>query len=175
MKILKSITLLALVSHLCGCVAAALNTSTLAVKAIPRAELKVAAEAGDAESQYKLGNSYCCMGPGFDTQTATIWYCKAARQGNAEAMFELGRIYLGEVSRTPAPGQKVMRKFVAKESASHAHMWLSLAVAANHEDARAKLARLEEHIGEPDLLQGRAFLTDWQHVACEYEEVFARD
>lgn len=126
-----------------GCVGVAANTSTLAIKSAARDDLRPLAEAGDAAAQYELGKSYCCMGPGFDTQTATEWLCKSAHQGNADAIYELGRIFRGDVSRTPAPGQKLMRALKAESSMSHAMMWLALASQMGHAEAGEGLADLE--------------------------------
>ena len=157
---------------LTGCVAAAVNSSTLAIKGASRGDLLPKAETGDSAAQYLLGKSYCCMGPGFDTQIATEWFCKAARQGSADAMYELGRIYLGDLSRTPAPGQKLRRALTAKQSVSHAHMWLSMADNAGDEQALELLTKLNVSIDQDDLKLARQLAPDWQVVACEYEEVF---
>ena len=157
---------------LTGCVAAAVNSSTLVVKGAARGDLLPEAEAGDSTAQYRLGKSYCCMGPGFDTQTATEWLCKAARQGNTDAMYELGRIYLGDLSRTPAPGQKLRRALTAKRSPSHAHMWLSVASNDGHEHALELLTELNVSIDQDELDLARQLAPNWQAVACEYEEIF---
>ena len=158
---------------LSGCVGAAMNASTLAVKSAPRDELLPLAEAGDSSAQYELGKSYCCMGVGFDTQTATEWLCKAARQGNADAMYELGRIYDGDVSRTMAPGQKLMRAVRAKESPAHAYLWLSLAALADHPEAQERLAELRKKMSDGDGVIADRMREAWRVAPCEYNEVFA--
>lgn len=155
-----------------GCVGAAVNSTTYAVKAAPRAELEPLAEAGEAEAQYELGKSYCCMGPGFDTQTATEWLCRAARQKNREAMLELGRIYLGDVSRTAAPGQKLLRAVSAKEAKPVAYVWLTRASDNGHEKAQEWLGRLTTRMTEEDLRRAEEFDKKWPDVPCEYNQVF---
>ncbi len=155
-----------------GCVAAAVNTSALAVKGSGRAEVEPRAEAGDAVAQYELGKSYCCMGVGFDTQTATVWLCKAARQGNADAMYELGRIYTGDISRTPAPGQKIRRALSARESPAQAYRWLARAAAAGHEDARTLRDGLEPDLDAAARAQAAELEKSWRDAPCEYDEVF---
>ena len=155
-----------------GCVGATMSASTYAVKAGPRNELQPLAEGGDSAAQYELGKSYCCMGPGFDTQTATKWLCKAAHQGNADAMYELGRIYQGDVSRTMAPGQKLMQAMKAKESRPHAELWLSLAASANHPDARKRLAEITKRISENEGAIATRLKAAWRNAPCEYERVF---
>ena len=166
------IGLICLAVILNGCVGVAINSSTLALKALPRAQLEELAEQGDADAQYELGLSHCCMGVGFDTQIATEWLCKAAHQRQVDAMYELGRIYLGEVSRTPAPVQKVIRVATARESYPHAYMWLTLANDMNHKDAGRKLSSLKKDISEEDVKQSLDFTENWEIVACEYNDVF---
>jgi TPR repeat protein len=52
------------------------------------------AEAGDAESQYKLGNKYYSgHGVRRDYSKAEFWFRKAAEQGNPDSQFMLGGLY----------------------------------------------------------------------------------
>ncbi|MCP5144918.1 MAG: sel1 repeat family protein [Gammaproteobacteria bacterium] len=175
MKILLKLFALTMAAALLsGCVGVAINGSTLALKALPRAEIEKLAVKGDADAQYELGLSHCCMGVGFDTQVATQWLCKAAAQGQRDAMYELGRIYLGEVSRTPAPVQKVLRAATAKKSPAHAYYWLSHAVELEQADAARKLRKLEQTISDTEREQAADLSPDPARVACEYDVVFAK-
>ena len=56
---------------------------------------KKAADQGDAEAQYNLGDAYR-LGAGVpeDYEQAVYWYRKAADQGDAEAQFILGVMYV---------------------------------------------------------------------------------
>ncbi|TNE30703.1 MAG: sel1 repeat family protein [Alphaproteobacteria bacterium] len=155
-----------------GCVAAGIGGTTYAVKASARGNYVQAAEAGDAEAQFKLGQSHCCMGPGFSTQRATEWLCRAAHQDHRRAQYELGRIYLGEVSRTPAPGQKILRAVTARSDPEVAFVWLTLASADGDEDAQGKLAKLTEKMPEAAVLSAHGKLADWREMPCEYHSVF---
>ena len=166
------VLLVAAAGGLSGCVAAAVNTTTIAVKSAPRDELQPQAEAGDPVAQYELGKSYCCMGPGFDTQTATKWLCKAARQKNREAMLELGRIYLGDVSRTAAPGQKLLRLATAKEAMPLAYVWLTRASANGHPKAEEWLQKLASRMTDEDMRLATQFDQKWPDIPCEYDQVF---
>jgi len=112
------------------------------------------------------------MGPGFDTQVATEWLCKAARQDHAGAMFELGRIYAGDVSRTLAPGQKVMKALRAQRSTRHALMWMMLAEQHGNEGAVAKLEAFRKDAAENVAREAEVMAAAWQSEACEYREVF---
>lgn len=158
---------------LSGCAAVVASSSTLAIKSLPRAELEKNAEAGDAQAQYELGLANCCMGVGFSTQVATEWLCKAADQGHPDAMYELGRIYLGEVSRTPSLVQKLRRLAIAKESQAHAYIWLSQAKQNGHEKAVKKLRELEEKISLEDKEHAVLLFYDRENAACKYDQVFA--
>jgi hypothetical protein len=64
------------------------------------------ASSDDPVDQFKLGNTYCCKGGGpmddlsiYDNVKATLWYCRAARQGNAPAQLQLARLYSGHAIR----------------------------------------------------------------------------
>ena len=172
MRALIAIFAIGMATSVTGCVAAAVNTSTYAIKAMPRSELQPRADAGDAAAQYELGKSWCCMGPGFDTQTATEWFCKSARQGNVDAMYELGRVYLGEISRTPAPGQKLRRALTAQTSPVHAHLWLSMAAAGGHELAASRLARLSESMTDEGRAASEKLAAAWRDAPCDHRAVF---
>lgn len=158
--------------NLSACVGMAIKGSTLAVKSIGRGELEQLAEAGNADAQYELGKSHCCTGAGFDTQLATEWLCKAAGQGQRDAMYELGRIYLGELSRTPAPIQKVRQLVTAKESRAHAWYWLDKANDLAQPDAPRKLRTLEGQITAEERQQAAAMTNTPESIPCEYDDVF---
>ncbi len=71
-----------------------------------RLRLRSLAENGDKDSQYQLGNTYCCgSGGGFwDTAEAVKWWCKAAVQGQKEAAEAILRVG-GECALTPKSPQ----------------------------------------------------------------------
>lgn len=156
-----------------GCVAAGIGGTTYAVKASQRGDLEVAAKAGDAEAQYELGLSHCCMGPGFSTQTATEWLCESARQGYAPAQYELGRIYAGEVSRTPAPGQKVLRAVTAKSDPVASYVWFQLAADGGEERAVSRAEDALADLTKVDVMAAEASRANWREMACHYDDVFA--
>jgi TPR repeat protein len=173
MSTLIRLGFLALIAiNLSACVGMAINGSTLAVRSMGRGELEQLSEAGNADAQYELGVSHCCMGVGFDTQLATEWLCKAASQGQRDAMYELGRIYLGEVSRTPAPMQKVRQLATAKESRAHAWYWLDKAESLVQPDAARKLRTLERKITEEEHQHAAAMTDTPESIPCEYDDVF---
>ncbi len=172
-RLLMACTGALLLALLNGCAGVAISSGTYAVKSADREALQPRAEAGDAQAQYSLGMSWCCMGPGFDTQTSTQWLCRAATHGNAEALYELGRIYQGEISRTPAPGQKLVRLLTANSSPAHALAFYTLAAHAGHAEAATRQAQLEAASDEATRLSAQAIQQDFSGQ-CEYDSVFAR-
>lgn len=58
------------------------------------ADYRTAAEQGDAQAQFQLGQCYeKGLGIDIDSAEAVKWYTKAADQGNADAMYSLGLCY----------------------------------------------------------------------------------
>lgn len=168
---IRVLAVLSLATVLTGCAAAAIGGGTYAVKATQRDDLQPSADAGDAEAQYRLGKSWCCMGPGFDTQKATEWLCKAATQGHESAFYELGRIYDGEVSRTPAPGQKLIRFATAKRSLAHAVAFYGLAAKMGNSDAESRKEALAKKLDTVQQSQAASISSDFSST-CTYEDVF---
>lgn len=160
-----------LIAVLCGCAAAAIGGGTYAVKAAQRDDLRPSANAGNAEAQYRLGKSWCCMGPGFDTQKATEWLCRAAAQGHELALHELGRIYDGQVSRTPAPGQKLIRIAAAKRSTPHALAFYSLAANLGNPDSVSRKEEIAQKLEAAEQYRADAISSDFSS-SCTYEQVF---
>ena len=85
------------------------------------------AKAGDEDAQVAIGQAY---EKGVDTATdkveATKWYRKAADQGNAEAMFRLGRIVsegAQGVKKSPELAAKLYES-AAKQGHVEAENWL---------------------------------------------------
>ena len=163
--------IVAAVAFLQGCAGAAISSSTYAAKASGRDALRVRADQGEAQAQYELGKLWCCMGPGFDTQTATQWLCRAALQGHPESLFELGRIYEGDISRTPAPGQKLLRMIRAEASPAHALAFYSLAADAGHSEAAARREALDREADSATRRHAGSLTADYDG-SCEYESVF---
>ena len=56
--------------------------------------VRAAAEQGDAQAQYQLGQCYeKGLGTAVDSAQAVQWYTRAAEQGDADAMYSLGLCY----------------------------------------------------------------------------------
>ncbi len=64
------------------------------IKAEEIARWTYAANGGDAEAQYRMGKAFCCgPRPYYNTYDALRWFCKSAKQGQRDALFEVGKIY----------------------------------------------------------------------------------
>ncbi|MGE0742925.1 MAG: tetratricopeptide repeat protein [Hyphomonadaceae bacterium] len=168
----RHIVFVAAILLLPGCVGASVSGATYAVRASQRGNFEPAAERGDPEAQYRLGMLHCCMGPGFSAQTATEWLCRSAHQGYAPAQFELGRIYAGEIARTPTPGQQIVRVVTARRDPVRSHVWFQLAAAQNYERAADRAAESLSELGEQERAAAGAALASWQDMPCRYDEVF---
>ena len=168
---LKSIAILLCLVSLVGCAGAVISGGTYAIESSKRAELNTLANEGDAQAQYELGKAWCCMGPGFNTQIATEWLCKAAAQNQPEALFELGLIYSGDISRTPAPGQKLLKLAKAKKSEAHALAFFSLAGQLGIEKAARKAKNLNFEVDDVVRFRAKEIQKEIDG-ACTYEEVF---
>lgn len=57
-------------------------------------KLALAAEQGDAKSQFELGVTYYSPGPDQDFPKALFWLSKASEQGHARATYELAIMYI---------------------------------------------------------------------------------
>ena len=158
-----------------GCVAAGIHGTTYAVKASDRGGLEDAAVAGDPVAQTKLGISYCCRGPGFSTQKATEWLCRAAAQDFPIAQYELGRIYDGATSRTPAPGQKLTHIALSKKNQPLSLMWFERAAAGGHEKAAERAKDMRDDLNAEELAEAAAYAADWRAAPCRYDEAFNDD
>jgi len=179
----KLIILMVLTLSLKGCITTATvvgaAAGSLAVQKAIRVQNMDSAIQGDPAAQAKVGTSYCCAGPGFSTQKATEWYCKAARQEYVPAFYALGRIYIGEVTRIPHPGLYIAAEATSKKNLAVSLMWLQLAADGGSAKARRKIKALEWNYKDAKVLFERASAEaaakkeNWRSQPCEYNKVFA--
>ena len=79
-------------SALSGCVSLVIGGADYASDSIKYSRNIEAATDGDAEAQYAVGDAMCCSPESID------WYCRAADQGESNAMFRLGQVYSGDAA-----------------------------------------------------------------------------
>ena len=96
------------------------------------AQTKMAAEAGDAAAQYRLGLAYQSV---IDYFNAEAWFYKSAVQGFADAQYSLGSLWLMSVSY-----QQNGRGTTRKAKPAEAVDWLTKAAAQGHHPAMQVLA-----------------------------------
>jgi hypothetical protein len=107
-----------------------------------------AAEQGDAEAQFSLGNMFI-EGQGIprDEQQAISWFRKAAEQGFIPAQVNLGVMY--------AQGQGVERNLV------EAHKWFNIAGGAVDEEGMDLREAVEEEMSPAEISEAMRLAKDW--------------
>ncbi len=112
-------------------------------------ELKILADRGDAEAQYKLGNWYeRSEGVPKDLVRAFEWWLKAAAQGYGKAQYSVGFAY--------QDGEGVNRDLV------RGYVWFSLAAAQGNEDAKSKRDHLGLSLTQDQYTEGKRLLSGWK-------------
>lgn len=107
-----------------------------------------AAEQGNAEAQFSLGNMYA-EGHGVpqDDQQSISWFSKAAEQGFMPAQVNLGVMY--------AQGQGVERNLI------EAHKWLNIAGGAVDEEGLDLRETVEEQMTPDEILEAMRLAKNW--------------
>ncbi len=177
-QIVKSILGLAVMATMLGgCATAAIQGASRAKDQAVIASNEDAAAAGDADAQYKVGESHCCSLAGamgvLNNQEATHWFCKAAAQGNADAEYELGRIYSGDLVRgMNGPAKLAALVTNAPENKPLALMWLNLAATHGNTDAADKADELKKKMKPLEIAGAAVGLRDPQAQPCEWNDVY---
>jgi len=109
---------------------------------------KKAAEQGNAEAQFSLGNMYA-EGHGVpqDDQQSISWFRMAAEQGFAPAQVNLGVMY--------TLGQGVEQSLV------EAHKWFNIAGGAVDEDGMDLREAVEEQMTPTEISESMRLAKDW--------------
>ena len=87
---LKFFIVIVLLVILTAC--APITTSQVGYDNAQRLNLRAAADQGDAETQYLLGESYCCGNGYYSTDEAVKWWCRAALQTHLDAKQRLSEV-----------------------------------------------------------------------------------
>ena len=173
----KCVAVLIAATTLAGCAGVALEGANIAKdKAEAQANMS-AAQAGDAEAQYKVGKSLCCAvdegGPSFyNTQEAVAWLCKSAAQNYSPAALKLGEIYAGNL----VSGLRVMRRAAEKvvqprTNLSVSYAWLQRATALGNADAAGPAADVWRKVTPAQQAQATALSSGKAPLACEWTQV----
>lgn len=144
---------------LAGCAAPAIEVANVARDRIVYQNNIAAAEAGNAEAQYRVGNALCCsVGSGqpfYNTDQAKDWLCRSAEQGYAPAMMRLGRIYNGELT----DGVRAIRRAINAsstnvESPAIAWAWFSFAADAGASEGSSRASDLFQAMSQAQRAEG---------------------
>ena len=129
------------------------------IKASELSRWTYAANGGDAEAQYHMGKAFCCgKRPYYNTYDALKWFCKAAKQGQRDAMLEIGKIYDN--------AQKDDGSMIPRDNVL-AYVYFKKAVEHGNEKAlsfqEAKAARLNSMQKQ----KAQNILEQWPEIQCE--------
>ena len=140
-----------------------------------------AANAGNAEAQFKVGDALCCSldddEAGFyDTQKSVAWLCKSAAGGYAPAELKLGKIYSGD----RVEGVRLMRRAAqavagSEENRPVAYAWMSLAWAHNVEDAESHAKSLWSDLTPEQRDAAKTMVEKGPPFPCEWNDVKPTD
>lgn len=173
----KLLLLSVIVLALNGCAAAAIQGASRASDQATILAYEDDAEKGDAVAQYKLGMAHCCTIAGsmgvLNNQKATHWFCKAAYQDNADAQYELGRIYSGDLVRgVNGPAQIASLVTDQPMNKPLALMWFGLAYNNGNPDAADKGKELSKEMTPGEITEA-AFRKKSPHSQpCEWNDVY---
>ena len=179
---MRTLIAIVLALSLTGCFAPLVEGGRQTADYAKRDSLVPKATAGDAQAQYDLGRSYCCVVTGeasssasvYDNNKATHWLCQSARQNYGPAQYKLARVYSGDLIE----GVRVMKRGAAlfstqKTDPALALMWARLAAGNNVEDAADLAKELEEKVSAADKQRADRFALNWRRAPCEWSDVFA--
>lgn len=116
---------------------------------------------GDVEAQYDLGTNYCCgSGSGFlhDTPQALYWWCQAGRQGQKDALYEIGTLF--ENTRNLVGGEIPV-------DPAKAYAFYTLAEKRHSAEGAAARARLEKTLSDEDRAKADEIIRFWPNIECE--------
>jgi len=176
----KLLALSVIILALNGCAAAAIQGASRASDQATILANEDDANKGDAIAQYKLGKAHCCTIAGsmgvLNNQEATHWYCKAAYQDNADAQYELGRIYSGDLVRgMNGPAQIASLVTEQPMNKSLALMWFALAHANGNPDAAEKIKDLSKDMTPDEITKASLYRKSPHSQPCEWNDVYPND
>lgn len=168
------------VSCLAGCYMPVIEGAQQSYDAASRSSLQSKARAGDPVAQYEFANTYCCKGVGplkeasiYDNSKATYWYCKSAKQGNADAQLKLAKIYSGD----PMRGLHLVLRAsnlagTNPVNLSVAQLWAELAAQKGDENAIELRDQIKQKASNEEQQRAATYLEDWQNAPCKWSTVF---
>lgn len=136
------------------------------------------AEEGDAEAQYRLGDSWCCsIGRPtriHNNQTATEWLCKSAHQNFSAAQLELARIYAGRPFQYNSMKRLIEKAKGAPTNLPAALMWARLAQSNQNDDAADLIKTISAEMSADELARTDDMLKTWSSQPCTWDQVIVQ-
>ncbi len=134
-----------------------------------------AANNGDPQAQYKVGDALCCSidekSRFYDTPKAVNWLCQSARQGYGPAMLKVGRILSGDVVDGIRLARRVAHSVVGKTTNFPvAYEWLRAAEGNGVPEARDRADALWAEMSEQQRAASVEFQSPALPKACTWEE-----
>ncbi|NDF12513.1 MAG: sel1 repeat family protein [Proteobacteria bacterium] len=122
-----------------------------------RSELKGAADKGDPEAEFQMGQAVCCGdGKKYSTKKAMEYFCDAAFKGHTGAQVWLGRMYENLMREENPPVPKNDLK---------AFMWYSVAAPKSGE-AQELLRNITQAMTPKNLERAKQYAAHWRAVRC---------
>ena len=144
---------------LSGCMEIMFDSARLTKK---KAEIQTwlyLAEDGDIEAQYKVGSLYCCgERPYYNNIEALKWWCSAAKAGQRDAQFEIGKIY---EDNTDYKGSIVPVDLVLS------YAYYSMASGNNHKESPEYLRRVESKLSAEQIAEAQTLIKRFPRIWCE--------
>lgn len=150
-----------------GCWSRVMNTAKNVPTMADRAMLIKMAETGDVEAQYTLGKNYCCGGGiYYDNAEALHWWCAAAKQSQADAMFEIGKLYENtrEIEGSAVPTDPVK-----------AYAFYALAESRYHKEAGLFRQKVEKKLMPAQVTEAQSLAAHWPQIPCELPSTIRPD
>lgn len=147
------------VVFLSGCIEILYDSARLTKK---KAEIQTwlfLANDGDVEAQYKVGSLYCCgERPYYNNVEALKWWCSAAKAGQRDAQFEIGRMYEDntDYKGSPVPVDMVL-----------AYVYYSIALNNHHKEVPEYLKRIEKKLSDDEKKEAETLIKRFPRIWCE--------
>lgn len=134
----------------------------------PREKLETLARNGDAVAMVQLAQEYCCgLGEGKNEERAVAWFCQAAREGNSEAQFTLGRMY--QESGLPLMAESRYTQVRVRKENIIAYAWYKAAETKQHRLATKYLSLLQRNMNNPQMQEAETLALDPRAIPCQYQ------
>lgn len=158
MRLMFAITISALL--LSGCLEEVYDGAGFMKDWSYRQYIKDKAASGDANYQYRAGKLFCCgERPEYDNVEALRWFCEAAKNGQRDAMFEVGKMY--------ETASKYKGEIIPKDDVQ-AYVFYTLAVQHDSSDAVTYRDKLAEKLTIEQIGKAGVLLERWPAIHCKH-------